>query len=57
MVGLNFLIPIITADSYPPAFAVGAALAILTVASVFFLCPRIKPLNPKTGRPSAVTPS
>jgi ACS family hexuronate transporter-like MFS transporter len=57
VVGLNFLIPIITADSYAPAFAVGAALAILTVASVFFLCPRIKPLNPKTGRPSAVTPS
>lgn len=57
VVGLNFLIPIITADSYAPAFAVGAALAILTVASVFFLCPRIKPLNPKTGRLSAVTPS
>ena len=57
VVGLNFLIPIITVDSYAPAFAVGAALAILTVASVFILCPRIKPLNANPGRPSATTPS
>ena len=46
VVGLNFLIPVITMDSYAPAFAVGAALAILTVLSVFVLCPNIKPLNP-----------
>ncbi|WP_298196565.1 MFS transporter [Novosphingobium sp.] len=45
VVGLNFLIPVITAHSYAPAFAVGAALAILTVLSVFVLCPRIAPLS------------
>jgi ACS family hexuronate transporter-like MFS transporter len=46
---LNFLIPIITIDSYVPAFIVGAGLAIMTVVSVFFLCPEIKPLKPKTA--------
>lgn len=46
VVGLNFLIPVITINSYAPAFAVGAALAILTVLSVFVLCPDIKPLKP-----------
>lgn len=51
---LNFLIPIITADgNYAPAFAVGAALAILTVVSVFVLCPSIKPLQPKTASATA----
>ena len=45
VVGLNFLIPVITVDSYTPAFVVGAALAILTVLSIFILCPQIKPLN------------
>lgn len=49
VVGLNFLIPIITMDSYAPAFAVGAALAILTVLSIFVLCPQIKPLKPKSS--------
>lgn len=47
VVGLNFLIPVITVNSYAPAFAVGAALAILSVLSVWFLCPDIKPLKPK----------
>lgn len=47
VVGLNFLIPIITVNSYAPAFAVGAALAILTVVSVFVFCTDIKPLKPK----------
>lgn len=49
VVGLNFLIPVITANSYVPAFAVGAALSILTVLSVLVLCPQIKPLQPKSG--------
>lgn len=49
VVGLNFLIPVITVNSYTPAFVVGAALAILTVVSVFVLCPQIKPLKPKTN--------
>ncbi|PFG34452.1 MFS transporter [Sanguibacter antarcticus] len=47
VVGLNFLIPVITVDSYAPAFAVGAGLAIMTVLSVLILCPTIKPLQAK----------
>lgn len=47
VVGLNFLIPLITVNSYAPAFAIGAALAVLTVLSVFVLCPHIKPLRPR----------
>ncbi len=46
VVGMNFLIPLITVKSYAPAFAVGAALAICTVLSVLILCPRIKSLDP-----------
>ena len=42
---LNFLIPVITVNSYAPAFAVGAGLAIMTVLSVLILCPRIEPLS------------
>jgi len=49
VVGLNFLIPVITVNSYAPAFAVGAGLAIMTVVSVFILCPKIQPLNPTTS--------
>jgi len=49
VVGLNFLIPIITVNSYAPAFIVGAGLAILTVLSVLILCPVIKPLKPKSA--------
>jgi ACS family hexuronate transporter-like MFS transporter len=47
VVCLNFVIPAITVHSYAPAFAVGAALSILTVLSVLVLCPEIKPLRPK----------
>jgi len=47
VVGLNFLIPVITVNSYAPAFAVGAGLAIMTVLSVLVLCTDIKPLKPK----------
>lgn len=46
VVGMNFLIPLITVKSYAPAFAVGAALAICTVLSVLILCPRIRSLDP-----------
>jgi len=49
VVGLNFLIPVITVNSYGPAFAVGAALAILTVLSVWILCPHIQPLKPRVA--------
>ena len=47
VVGLNFLIPIITVNSYAPAFAVGAGLAIFSVLSVWILCGHIQPLQPK----------
>lgn len=49
VVGLNFLIPIITVNSYAPAFVVGAGLAIMTVLSVLILCPEIKPLKPRSA--------
>jgi len=49
VVGLNFLIPVITVNSYVPAFIVGAGLAVMTVLSVLILCPEIKPLKPKTA--------
>ena len=49
VVMLNFLIPVITVNSYGPAFAVGAGLAIFTVLSVFVFCTDIKPLKPKVG--------
>jgi ACS family hexuronate transporter-like MFS transporter len=48
VVGLNFLIPVITVQSYAPAFVVGAALAICSVLSVWFLCSNIQPLKPVT---------
>jgi ACS family hexuronate transporter-like MFS transporter len=50
VVGLNFLIPVITVNSYAPAFAVGAALAIMTVLSVWVLCGKIQPLSPRPAR-------
>jgi ACS family hexuronate transporter-like MFS transporter len=46
---LNFLIPVITVNSYAPAFAVGAGLAIMTVLSVWILCGRIQPLSPHSA--------
>lgn len=49
VVGLNFLIPVITVNSYAPAFAVGAGLAIFMVLSVLVLCPSIKPLKPNAA--------
>ncbi len=47
VVGLNFLIPVITVNSYAPAFAIGAGLAIMMLLSVLVLCPSIKPLKPR----------
>ena len=46
---LNFLIPVITVNSYAPAFAVGAGLAIMTVLSVLFFCRNIQPLSPRSA--------
>jgi ACS family hexuronate transporter-like MFS transporter len=48
VVPVNLLIPIITAESYGPAFGLGAGLAILTVASVWILCGNIKPIHLRT---------
>lgn len=47
VVGLNFLIPVITVNSYAPAFAVGAGLAVFSVLSVWVLCGTIQPLKPR----------
>ena len=47
---LNFLIPVITVNSYGPAFAVGAGLAIMTVVSVWVLCGHIQPLSPREAK-------
>lgn len=47
-VGLTTLIPWLTAGgNYTPAFIIGAALAIITLLSVWILCPDIKPLKAK----------
>lgn len=53
VVGLNFLIPVITINSYAPAFIVGSVLAIMTVVSVFVLCPKIQPLQAKDSAAQA----
>ena len=46
--GLTFIAPM-TQNSYMPAFMIGAALAVLAVASVWLLIPTIKPLKPKSA--------
>ncbi|MEL7217096.1 MAG: MFS transporter [Pseudomonadota bacterium] len=46
--GLTFLSPM-AANSYMPAFVIGAALAVLAVASVWLFIPRIEPLKPKAA--------
>lgn len=47
-VGLTALIPMLTSGgNYTPAFIIGAALALIALASVWFLCPKIEPLKPK----------
>ena len=43
---LGFLSPM-TENSYMPAFIIGAALAVLAVASVWVFIPKIEPLKPK----------
>lgn len=47
VVVLNFLVPILTVDSYGPAFAIGAGLAISTFLFIMILCPKIEPLKAK----------
>lgn len=46
--GLTFLVPILTVgENYTPVFVIGAALAIIALASIWVLCPKIEPLKPK----------
>ena len=46
--GLTYLIPWLTAGgNYTPAFIIGAALALIAMASIWILCPKIEPLKPK----------
>jgi len=48
--GLTYFIPWITAGgNYTPAFIVGAVLAIIAMASIWLLCPKIEPLEPKVS--------
>ncbi|MBU2978352.1 MFS transporter [Alteromonas sp. C1M14] len=48
-VGLTSLVPWLTADgNYTPAFVIGASLAIIAMAAVWILIPKIEPLK-KTG--------
>ncbi|WP_441004370.1 MFS transporter [Pseudocolwellia agarivorans] len=45
--GLTALVPILTADgNYTPAFVIGASLAIIAMAAVWILIPKIEPLKP-----------
>ncbi len=45
-VGLTSLVPILTADgNYTPAFVIGASLAVIAMAAVWFLIPKIEPLK------------
>jgi len=47
-VGLTALVPYLTRDgNYTPAFIIGAALALIALASVWFLCGRVEPLKAK----------
>ncbi|MEM6378436.1 MAG: MFS transporter [Bacteroidota bacterium] len=46
--GLTYLVPWLTSGgNYTPAFIIGAALALVAMASIWILCPKIEPLQPK----------
>ena len=48
--GLTYLVPWLTmGGNYAPAFVIGAALAVLSIASVWLLCGDIKPLTPRSS--------
>ena len=52
-VGLTSLVPILTAGgNYTPAFVIGAALALIAMASVWGLIPKIEPLKPRSNKRS-----
>jgi ACS family hexuronate transporter-like MFS transporter len=46
--GLTFLVPILTVgENYTPVFVIGAALALIALASVWVLIPKVEPLKPQ----------
>ena len=46
--GLVWFVPWLTSGgNYTPAFVIGAALAVIAMASIWILCPNIKALKPK----------
>ena len=46
--GLTALVPFLTADgNYTPAFVIGASLAVIAIAAVWILIPKIEPLKGK----------
>ena len=47
--GLTALVPILTADgNYTPAFVIGASLALIAIAAVWILIPKVEPLKAKS---------
>jgi len=45
--GLTALVPWLTSGgNYTPAFVIGASLALIAMASIWLLCPKIEPLKP-----------
>ncbi len=45
--GLIYLVPWLTSGgNYTPAFVIGAAMALIALASIWVLCPKIAPLKP-----------
>lgn len=48
--GLIYLVPVLTqGGNYTPAFIIGAALAVISVAAVWLLCGKIEPLKPRSA--------
>lgn len=46
--GMTALVPWVTqGGNYTPAFVIGAALAIIAMMSIWILCPKIEPIQPK----------
>ncbi|MDP5169179.1 MAG: MFS transporter [Bacteroidia bacterium] len=48
--GLTYFVPwLTTGGNYTPVFVLGAGLALITMASIWVLCPKIEPLKPLTN--------
>lgn len=47
--GLTALVPILTANgNYTPAFVIGASLAVIAIAAIWILIPKVEPLKAKS---------